>query len=422
MGTLECIEGKEVKTTLALGNGGSGETVENITDTTLRRAHVCKLLQENVPWHSETVPFIAEALVDSKPAKQSNITWLFLQGNDTIGKRRFALTVAESVLGSADMVFHLDMLKKETSIAPYSEILAGALKTHQELVVLIENVDFADAQFKKCLADGFEAGKFGNLRRAEENSGQLIFILTSGGSTSNEEQNQEFVMGLLLQVSETKPNLEASCFGHKRRAELDLFSRIKSPRIEEKEEASLVSEQGNRKKDFSRQSSFNTLDLNMKADGEDDGEDKTGENSPISSDLTLETVADPMNTNEFLDSIENKFEFNTSPARDREMAELFLSRIKGSFEDVCGKQHVVNFSVDERVIEDVRIGCGSFTNSLFEKWLKDIFQSSLQTVNFGGEEGILFRLSWGGKCDRKLDSGFMGSPLPKSIQVNYFMG
>ncbi|KAK7291855.1 hypothetical protein RIF29_07341 [Crotalaria pallida] len=411
-------EGKEVKTTLALGNGGSGKTVGDITDRTLQRAHICKLLQENVAWHSEIVPSIAEALIDSKSAKESNITWLYMQGNDSIGKRRLALAVAESVFGSADKFLRLDMLKKETSIAPFSEMLAGALKIHEQLVVLIENLDFADAQFKKLLADGFETGKLGNLNITKEKLGQLIFILSNGGSTSNEEQNHDSVMKLLLQISETKFNLETPCLGHKRRAELDLFSNIKMPRIEEKEEALLDCEQKSIKKDFSRQSSFNTLDLNLKADEEDD---KTGESSPISSDVTRETLADSLNSNRFLDSIENRFEFNTSPARDKEMAELFLSKIKGSFEEVSGKENKVNFSVDERVIKETCLGCGSFTNSLFEKWLREIFSNSLQTVNFGGKEGILVRLTWGGKGDRKLDSGFMSSSLPKKIQVNYLM-
>ncbi|XP_061352693.1 protein SMAX1-LIKE 4-like [Gastrolobium bilobum] len=418
--SLKGMEGKEVKITLALGNstfGGSGETVANINDRTLRRAHICELLQGNVPWQSETVPSIAEALVDSKSAKQS-ATWLFMQGTDSIGKTRLARAIAESVFGSVDLFLHLDMQKRENSTTPFSEVLVDALKTHEQLVILIENVDSADAQFKKFLADGFETAKFGNL-----SAEQAIFILSNGGNRSNQEQDKDSVMRLVLQMSETKPTLESSSpyLGHKRRAELDLFTKIKNPRIEEKEEVVLVSEQGKKKKDFSRQSSFNNLDLNMKADEVEDGEDKTVESSPISSDLTRETIADPMNSNGFLDSIENRFDFNQSPARDREMAELFLSKIKESFEDVCGKKYLVNFTVEERVIEEIRVGCGSFTNSMFEKWLKDIFQSSLQTVNFDGKEGIVFTLCWGGKEDRKSDNGFMSSCLPKKIQVNYFM-
>ncbi|XP_057430246.1 protein SMAX1-LIKE 4-like [Lotus japonicus] len=415
--TLDSLKGmeegnNEVKISLALGNsstfGGSGQTVgKNIT--TQRQAHICKLLQDNVPWQSETtVASIAEALVDSKSAKQG-ATWLFLQGNDSVGKTRLARAIAESVFGSADKLLHFDMWKMEkNSATPFSEMLAAALKTNEKLVLLIENADFADAHFKKSLAEGFETSKFGSLSQA-------IFILSNGGTRIN-EQNNDSVVKLMLQISETKPTLELS---HKRRAELDFFTKSKSPRIEEKEEITvLVSEQSNsRKKDFSRQSSFNTdLDLNMKADEEDDGED-------ISSDLTRETIADPLNSNGSLDSVENHFEFNQSAAKERKMGEVFLWKIKECFEEVFGKEKLGNFTVEERVIEEIGVGCDSFTNSMFEKWLKDIFQSSLQTVKLGGGKGgIVFTLCGGGKEDTaKLDSGFMSSCLPNNIQVNYFM-
>lgn len=423
------MEDKEVKISLTLGNGDSGEKVGNLTDTTHQQAHVCKVLQENVPWQSETVPSIAKALfdIDTKSEKQSKVTfkWLFLQGSDFIGKRRLALAIAESVFGSADLVLHMDMIKKETLIAPFSEMLEGALRKHQQLVVLIENVDFADTQFMKYLSDGYGKGKFGTLSSNDGNSGQVIFILTNGGSTRIEEKNQNNVMKLLWQITDTKPNLETPCLSRKRRAELDL----------------LISELGSKKKDFSRQSSFNsnthrcnhistyaadlnsnnnTLDLNMKANEEEDGDDKERESRSISSDLTRENIADPLNSNGFLDSIMNRFEFNTSSFRDREMTQFFLSKIKGSFEEVFGKKNVVNFSVDEKVIEDMCLGCCFITNKMFEKWLKDIFQNSLETVNFGGKEGILFRLCLGDR-NWELDSGFMGSSLPKSIQVNCFI-
>ncbi|QCE13487.1 ATP-dependent Clp protease ATP-binding subunit ClpB [Vigna unguiculata] len=414
--SLKSMEGNsnEVKTTLALGNstfGGSGQTVENIitTDRTLRRAHICKLLQENVPWQSETVPSIAEALVDSKSAKQCATTWLLLQGTDSVGKTRLARAIAESVFGSVDALLHLDMLKN--SATPFAERVAEALKSQEKLVILIESLDFADAQFRKFLADGFETGNFGSLSRSEESSGRAIFILTNGDNRGNEEHsNKESVMKLVLQISETKPGLECSspCLGEKRRGEvLDLFSKVKNRKV------------------FCRHSSFNNLDLNMKADDEED--EKTGGSSPISSDLTRETVS----CNGVLESIENRFELNESAEREREVGEMLVSKMKEWFEEVYGKKEsVVKFTVEERVIEEIGVGCGNFTNSMFEKWLKDIFQSSLETVNFGGVEGgIGFTLCWGdngngngnGKGDSKWDSGFMGSCLPKNLKVNYFM-
>ncbi|XP_054821340.1 protein SMAX1-LIKE 4-like [Prosopis cineraria] len=414
--SLKGMEGKEVKITLALGNsqfGGSEQREENTTDTTQRGAHVCKLLQENVPWQSETIPSIAESLFVDYQSKKQNAAWLILQGNDSVGKIRLGRAIAESFFGSDDLLFQLDMKKNKNLASPFSEMLRRALEAHKELVVLIENINFADTDFKKFLADIYETGKFG----------RAIFMVTTGGSTINEEQDHDSVMQLTLQVSENNPNSETHCVvGQKRKAEFDLFAKIKNPRAEEKEEES------NKKKDFSRQSSFNTLDLNMKAN-EDDDEDGEGESSgsPISSDLTRETMPDPADPNGFLESIKKQFELNRSPAREREIAELFSSKIKGSFEELHGKQNGRSFSIEEKVIEEIAGGCGSFTNSVFEKWLKDIFQKSLETGK--EKEGIGFRLCWGGKGRggeiRVLDSGegggFMGSCLPKSIKVNYLM-
>ncbi|XP_004488009.1 protein SMAX1-LIKE 4 [Cicer arietinum] len=412
---------KEVKITLGLGNstfnGSERKKVASlIDDTTLQRDYICKLLQENVPWQCETVSAIGEALVDSKSSKES-VSWFFFKGSDSVGKKRLALSIAESVFGSLDVFFQFDMLKRENSETPFCEMVSGVLKNHEKFVLLVENVDFGDTLLRKLVADGFENAKFGTL-------GQGIIILTNG-----EDQKNESVMKLVLQISENenKPTLELSsspCLGNKRRAELDLFGKImKNPRIEENEEGVLVCAKGNKKREFSRQSSFNnTLDLNMEADEED--EDDEGQNSPISSDLTRETVVEPLISNESLDSIENFFEFNGSPIKDKEVKEVFKSRVKESFEEVFGKNCVGKFSVQDKVIEEIGVGCGSFTNKMFEKWLKDIFQKSLEGVisNGWGKGGIVFTLCWDGKEDRKWDSGFMGSCLPKNIQVvNNFM-
>lgn len=424
LGSLKDNDGQEVKITLALGNSflsDSEKLVERKSERTMQRADTCKVLQENVPWQSETIPSIAEALIDSKFSKQE--TWLLIQGNDSIGKRRLALAIAESIFGSADLLLHLNMRKRDNAETPCPQILATAMKTHGKLVILVEDVDLADTQFMKFLADVYESGKFGESSKREGSTiGQVIFILTKGGSTSYENKNkQDCVIKLNLQVNETKPSLGTFSFDHKRKAEWDLLTKTKkTPRMEAKEDASCVAgENGNIKKDLSRQSSFNsTLDLNIRADEEDESDGKPGEYSPISSDLTRETTTDPQNQHGFLEMIENRFIFDRSPARDREMIELFLSKIKSSFEEIYVKQNVDNFSVEERVLEEVLVGSASFPNSLFEKWLKDIFQTSLQTFKVGGKEGIEVRLCLEGKGEGFLEDGFMGSCLPKKIYVS----
>lgn len=419
--SLKDIDGKELKITLALGNSVFSDSVERKSERTMQRADTCKLLQENVPWQSETTPSIAEALIESKLAKQE--TWLLIQGNDWIGKRRLTRAVAESVFGSADLVLNMNMTKRANEGIPCSEVLAKALENRGKLVVFVEDVDLADAQFMKFLADRYETGKFGESSEGEGSSvGQAIFILAKGGSTSYEEQkNRDSVISLNLRINESMNR--SYSFDHKRKHEWDLSSKIKTTRFEEKVEdsCSVGGENGggNSKKDFSRQSSFSTLDLNIGADDQnDESDDKPGEYSPISSDLTRETATDPRSPNGFLELIENRFVFDRSPARDREMIELFMSKIKGSFKEVCGKKNVESFVVEERVLEEVLVGSASFPNSLFDKWLKDIFQTSLlQTVKLGGkEEGIgVVKLCLGGKGEGILEDGFMGSCLPKKV-------
>ncbi|KAL5549467.1 hypothetical protein UlMin_004698 [Ulmus minor] len=413
-------EGKEVKITLALGDSvfsDSGKWVEKKMEKTLERDEMCMILKENVPWQSETIPSIVEAVIGSESGKQQ--TWLLIQGNDSIGKRRLARGIAESVLGSADSLLHLNMNKRNHPTNTELETLSQSLKTNKKIVVLIEDIDLADTQLVKFLADCFETGKFGEMARKEGDIGRAIFVLTKGDSSSHEGnlKREDFIIQMALEVSETtRSHFEAlHNLDHKRKAEWDISpSKSKNSRADqEKKEI----------KNLSRQSSFNTLDLNMKADEEGDrdyeSEEKPGELSPISSDLTRETAADAQNPHGFVDTIENLFIFNQSPARECEMAEVFSTKMEERFGKICGKENVVRFRVEKSVLKEVCFGCGSFSNSLFEKWVKEIFETSLKKVKFGGKGGVVVRLCLGGGKEQGiLEDGFMGSCLPNNIQVS----
>lgn len=425
--SLDCLkktEGKDVKITLALGTSvysDSGKLPELKGEKTIRLRDICKLLEENVPWQSEAISPIAEALIDSKSSKKE--TWLLLQGNDSIGKRRLAHAIAESVFGSADLVFRMNMRKLDNGVTPCSEILTEALRAHQKLVVMVEDVDFAEPQFMKFLADGCETGEFRDSSKREGSFGQAIFILTTGDSSSYQERkgNKSSVIHMKLQINLTIPTLGTPNMDHKRKAEWDLSNRTKSPRTDEEEGSCLISvEPGNSKiLEFTRQLSFNTLDLNIRADEDDESKDKPRELSPISSDLTRETATDIQNPHGFLESIENRFTFKRKADQDREMREAFLSKIKGSFEVGYDSENTVSFSVEQKLLEEVLAGCDSFLNSLFEKWLKEVFQTSVKTVKIGGKEGMEVRLCLVGKGEKGLEDGFMGSSLPKKIQVSF---
>ncbi|XVE79948.1 hypothetical protein DITRI_Ditri14bG0098300 [Diplodiscus trichospermus] len=411
---LKNNEDKEVKITLALGSSMYSNSGKLAKET----SELCKLLQANVPWQSEIIPSIAEALMDSKSIKKE--TWLLIQGNDVIGKRRLARAVAESVLGSADLLLHMNMRNYE--VTSCYERLARAFRNGERLVILVENVDLADAQILKLLADGFETGTFGESKAREGGINQAIFILTRSISSSYEDgkKNKDSVIEMQLNVNEKISSFGTPNSENKRKAEWDVSNKTKTPRMQEEDAFSI--ENSSIRKDLSRQSSFNTLDLNMKADEDDENGRTTGELSPISNDITRETTANPHFQNGFLEMIKNRYIFNLNAAQDKEMKEFLMSKMKGSLEETFGRENVISFSVEERVLEEILFGSSYFVNSLFDKWLKDIFQTGLQTAKIGEKEGIdEIRLSYGGIREKAIEERFMGTCLPNKIQVS-FMG
>uniref|UniRef100_A0A5B7C8N2 Uncharacterized protein n=1 Tax=Davidia involucrata TaxID=16924 RepID=A0A5B7C8N2_DAVIN len=50
-------------------------------------------------------------------------SWLLIEGNDSIGNRRLAGAIAESVFGSADLLFYMNMRNRESRMSPRSESL-----------------------------------------------------------------------------------------------------------------------------------------------------------------------------------------------------------------------------------------------------------------------------------------------------------
>lgn len=321
------------------------------------REAINKLLQENLSWQNESIPSIVEALMDDSSKKA---TWFLIEGNDVIGKRRLARAIA----GSVDSLLLLDA-EKDDEGTQFAEMLTGKLGGNGKLVVLVENVDMAATCLIKCLAE-----EFGGSRKESVGS-RPVFIITKS-DPDEEEKKHDSVIQMTLKIYEnsSKPD-------NKRKAEWDVTNMNKMPKTT---------------KDFS-------LDLNIKA--EEDIEE-----SPIS---------------RFLDAIPNRYIFSRNSAQDKEMKEEFTAKIRRSMEEIIEVENAVEFSVEERVLDEILGGCGSFVNSQFGKWLKDVFQTSLETVKKGGKEGIVeIKLSYGARGETAMeDEGFMGSCLPNKIHLSF---
>ncbi|MFS7981582.1 putative Clp, repeat (R) domain, Clp domain superfamily protein [Helianthus anomalus] len=400
---LDCLKSreddKEVKITLGLGN--------SVNDLS-KRQDVYKCLQENVPWHSEKMHSIVEFLMSSSsPKATKKDSWFLIEGNDSIGKKRLAMAIAKAMFGSSDTLLCFNMRGPVHKF----ENLKRELKDKENAVVLVEHADIGDGGFLKSLSDGFENGKFGD-------HGEVIFVLSKGcDHVDDEKRSRMSPAQMKLVVNEINPISETDQ-KRKPKWDLDELSKRKVPRMEEAEI----------KKDLSRQSSSNTLDLNIKAEAQDDENNgNVLEFSPNSSDLTREMDGSPQNPPGFLETVKNQLVFDLSPARDSLMRESFMFKMKGVFEGVFGSTEF-DLKVEEMVLDEVLHGCGVYLNALFEKWLKEIFQTSLEVVKNGGKGVkslkvclVIDEKEGGGVGIEEKDEGFMGTNLPNNIKICYIM-
>ncbi|KAL2250917.1 protein SMAX1-LIKE 4 [Sesamum indicum] len=411
--SLKSIDDKEVKITLALGNSAYSD--ELISERSALDADLCGIFQENVPWQSETIPLIVDALMDSNVTNQDK--FILIQGNDLVAKRRLAVGIAKSMFGSSELLFCMNMRKNKSTVCQNRDMLEKALRNHEKLVILVEDVDFADPELAKFLADGYETGKLGTLR----DTSHTIFILTMNGDPSynKAKENKDSVIQMKLVISESRLDSGTANPDHKRKADWGLSIRSKNQRNNnEMEEVSSDAADNRKQLQFTRQSSSNALDLNIRADEDEGKEGKQGEFSPISSDLTRETTTEQQNSLRFLEKIKNCFVLNRNSDQEEHAREMFLSKFKRSFEEVSGNRNISSFNVEELVLEEILQGSGLHLNSLFEQWLKEVFQTSLRMVDTGEREKVSIRLCSREKGESSPEAGFLGTCLPTRIQVS----
>lgn len=420
--TLKNMEedNKEVNISLSLGDSLFKDpkdlTTTKKSEATTQRDHLSKSLQENVPWQSETIPSVAEALMSFKSTNEE-FSWILIEGDDQIGKRRLARAIAESIFGSVEQLCKINA-RGNNEETPPSQILENAVKTQEKLVVLVEDIDQGDPQFMKFLADGFQGGKFGGIDEKDGNTRQFIFILTRGGKVQDKDTDSIIPMTLNIAINS---GFGALSLDQKRRAEWESPNNTKHQRTikeeEEEEDANPNTTEAvkiNGSGSLSRQSSSNKLDLNLKAEEDEEPEEKTEDSIPLVSD----PESDSKNL-QFLQSIQNRFVFNETPLSRREQREWFRWKIMRSFEGVFGSKKQANFSVEERVLESISSRSDSFGNSVFNKWLTEIFETSLRGVGFGGQEGADVRLCLSGKEDGANENGFKGTALPQIIRLSF---
>lgn len=101
------------------------------------------------------------------------------------------------------------------------------------------------------------------------------------------------------------------------------------------------------------------------------------------------------------------------------MKELFFSKLMESFNEVYWHENKVQFSIEDSVLEEIVESSGFSVNSLLDKWIQDIFKTSLNIVRISGRGGGSIRLCLGDREERDLGDGFLNSSLPMEIRITF---
>ncbi|CAL9136180.1 unnamed protein product [Musa textilis] len=355
------------------------------------RQELTQKLQDNMPWQSEIIPAIVEALSDCRTCENKALRVL-LHGSDGISKSRLARVMLEHFGGSTRKLIHVNMRKGANETSSCGEILGEALEKDSKFVVLIEDVDQADTGFLRSLADVLKAGAFENSSGEEVCLADSIFVMITSHSADCEDigGGSDGVIRMMLRAEgrSTKSDL-------KRKPETELQNESKRPRTRDR-----------------------GLDLNLLAEEDEEEEDRgwccsySKEDEDVPSDLTSETDGGmpPPLPPQLLDLMTAQFTLE----RPSLASENLASKLLRAFDEArSGEDGTGQLSIDGAAVEELMAAAGSFSESFFERWVRDVFQASLRTVEKGGN----VRLSVEGKEGNVVEFGFMGSVLPRRIAV-----
>ncbi|CAL9091552.1 unnamed protein product [Musa textilis] len=382
--SLHCLRSAgnlDVGVTLSLGSAvvSDSATSNKQKEVTTDHRELTRKLLENMPWQSEIVPSIVEALTSS----ENKGVRLLLQGNDCVSKRRLARVMVEHFGGSEERFIHIDMRRRASKCSSCGVILEEALEKDSKLVVFMEDIDRADTSFIRSLVDVLKMGAFETSSGQEVCLTETTFILTTSSSAGIGDggEGSNDVIKMKLQAEEPSTNKDL-----RRKAETEQQNKPKRPRTGDC-----------------------TLDLNLLAEGEDE--------EAVPSDLTNETdCGNSRLPSELLDLITARLAMEADLERLRPASENLVSRLRRAFDEVRsgGGGEIGELLIDGAAVAELMAAAGSFLEGIFERWVREVFQTCLRLVERGGN----VRLSAEGKVGNAGEFGFMSSPLPKWIDVD----
>lgn len=376
--SLKMSVNHQVKPTLALSSPLFSDSATS-KETRLLMADSIALqcqLQEEIPWQSNSVPSIMEALHECVSGDDTAMM-LLVEGSDCVAKRRLASVVAKSFFGFKDKII---WIKRNSSFCATATLL-DALKKDTKCVVLIEDFCRMNADFIESFTDAIKIGTLKGKLGEEVSLTDAIFILTTSECSNLKDANDiNNVVTMKLCAHDASSSSDA-----KRRSESDLGSLSKKPRKEE-----------------------HSFDLNFKVDSDI-------EEDAVPSDLTQEAEFNSFHLPQELLNSTVKLTLNACYGLYHEVKVNLLLKLHRAFDEVQNaKDEKWQLFIDPEVAEELMQASGLFLESFFEKWVREVLQPSLLTAERGGN----LRLRLEGEERRNIEEfGFMSSVLPNKIKM-----
>lgn len=379
---LNLMSSRKSITTLSLCNPlftDSATSTGHVKASPVSPRGLTQKLQENIPWQSEQIHLVVDALLDCKASARKG-TWIKIHGNDQIAKKRLARVVAESFCGSTQRVLHINAKKSASEAVDLVKAAAGK---ESRTVVLIDDIDCRNPEFVSLVQHGIRVGCLNDSCGREIDLTNLIFILTSSASTKSfmvEEGDCDRVLKMWMRTE----GEEERRSHEKRKSEWKPTREKKKPRTADGGE----------------------LDLNVAITSNGDGDDE-GALSDLTNDVCAGGDEDQLPEIAVLNFDMNSDVFG-------HIVEGFTSRLQRAFEEVVagdvGEERLI---VDAASAEELATASGCFLEDEFDRWVREVFQKCIPTVKKGGK----VRLGMEGKEGNMIELGFLASPLPIKIIV-----
>ncbi|KAK1292277.1 hypothetical protein QJS10_CPB17g00099 [Acorus calamus] len=326
-----------------------------------------KGLVEKVPWQAEAASAVATTVMQCKSGqgRRRGDAWLLFIGPDRVGKAKMASALSELVCGCGPVTVrlgprtgHLDPVEDQRGKTSLDRV-AEAVRRNPFSVLVLEDVDRADALFQSGIRRAVEKGRLMDSHGREASLGGVVFVLTTDWTPDDLRSSLD---------SDARPGSVseerlASAVQHAWRLKLLVGDRSPKRRPDWRFD-------DDRRPTKSRKDGTTgpglALDLNLVAGANEDSSDLTVESGPsVSARGLMECVTDTV--------VFRPVDFG--PIRTK-----VVEAITGKFGSIVGIGNGRSIEIDEDVVHRIVGGAWFGRAGVFDEWVEKVLVPSLYAL------------------------------------------